>query len=424
MTTTQPPSGIKEERPPLRTILRDRAVLGFFTARTVALLGNSMAPIALAFATLAIPGGSATDLGIVLLSRALVQIAFLLIGGVVADRWERRRVMVLSDTAAGCTQAGIAALVITGSAGTLSLALLSMLSGAAAAMFDPAARSLMPSLVEKDRLQAANALLRSSMRTAAIAGTALAGVFVAGIGPGQTLLVNAATFLASALLVSRIPRGRTDHVTDTPTSGGPTFLHLLRTGWREFVSRRWVWPTVLQLGLVNLLLAGPFFVLGPIVAQDALGGARAWATISTAQALGFVAGSVLVLRLRPRFPLRVTALLTVGFPLPLFFMAFEQPLVTVAAASFAAGMCIDVYDVLLETTLQRHIPGEALARVMSYETFGSFAMVPVGLAVVGPVAALAGTGPTLLGAACVIVATGPLLLFVSAVRRFEHEPDA
>ncbi|MCP9211182.1 MFS transporter [Streptomyces sp. NEAU-Y11] len=420
MTKTHEALSASETRPSALVVLRNRAVLRFFLARTIALLGSSMAPVALAFAALTMPGGSATDLGVVLMARAFVQILFLLVGGVVADHWERRRVMVLSDVTAGCTQTAIAALVMAGSATTLSLALLSMVSGAAAAMFDPAARSLMPSLVGTDSLQTANALLRSSIRTATIAGTALAGVLVAGIGPGQTLAVNAATFLVSAFLVASIPlRGRSGY---RPSAAGPSFLHLLRTGWREFISRRWVWPSVVQLGLVNVLLAGPFFVLGPVVAQREMGGASAWATVSTAQALGFVVGSVLAIRLRPRFPLRVTALLTMGFPLPLFLLGATRSLAAVAIASFLAGVCIDVYDVLLETTLQRHVPEEALARVMSYETLGSFAMVPVGLAVVGPVSALAGTGTTLLAAACVIVMTGPLLLLVPAVRRFRHEP--
>jgi hypothetical protein len=398
-------------------VLRDRPVLLLFSARSVSLLGNAIAPVALAFTVLEMPGGSATSLGVVLTARLAAQVLFVLVGGVVADRWPRTRVMVGADLTAGLAQAVVAVLVITANADLAALVVLSVVSGAAAAVFEPASRSVMPQLVRGEGLQSANALLQLSMRAGSIVGAAVAGVLVATIGTGPTLAVDAATFALSALLLAgiRLPAA-------AARSSGTSVLAQLRAGWREFASRQWVWVMVAQLSFVNVLLAGTFYVLGPVVAQQSLGGAAAWGAVLTAQAVGFVTGSVLAVRLRPRYPTRLAALLTAGFPLPLFLLAAQAPLVAIALFAFAAGVCIDVYEVVLDTALQRNVPDEALARVMSYEAVGSFAFVPLGLAVAGPISAVAGVGPTLVGAGVLIAAAGPLVLLLPAVRAVRAEP--
>lgn len=395
-------------------ILKDRSLLAFFSARTLSLVGNAMAPVALAFAVLEMPGSTATSLGLVLTARAGAQVIFVLIGGVIADRFPRHRVMVAADVAAGLAQTAVAVLVLTGRANPGVLAGLVIVSGAAAALFTPASRSVMPQLVTGDVLQAANGLLQLTVRGGSILGAALAGVLVSVIGAGATLLIDAVTFFVSAILLALI---RLRHPVAQVATG--TVLALLRGGWREFVSRRWVWTMVAQLSFVNILLAASFFVLGPVVAQKSLGGAPAWGAILTAQAIGFIVGSLVAARFRPRRPVQTAALLTAGFALPVFALGTTLPVVVIAVAAFVAGACIDLYGVVFDTSLQKRIPPESLSRVMSYESVGSMALVPVGSAIVGPVADRVGAETTLLAAAVLIVLAGPVMLLVRDVRRVE-----
>ncbi|MGW3196933.1 MFS transporter [Streptomyces sp. NPDC001118] len=401
-------------------ILRDRAVLALFSARSVSLLGNAVAPIALAFTVLHLPGGSPSMLGVVLAARLLSQVTFVLLGGAFADRWPKLRVMVSADLGAGLSQGLAACLVITGHATPWMLAGFAALSGAAAAIFEPASRSAMPQLVSGDALQSANALLKLSMRGGSILGAALGGVLVSAIGADRTMLVPAGTFLLSALLLLTV------RIADpvAPAKGGPSLARQIREGWREFTAQQWVWVMVSQLAFVNVLLAGSFYVLGPVVADRALGGASAWSTVLVAQAAGFVVGSVASMKVRPRHPAQAAALLTMGFPLSVLLMAVEAPLAAIAAATFLAGVCIDVYEVLLDTALQKHVPPEALSRVMSYESLGSFALVPLGMAGAGPVADLVGVDTALCGAAVLIMLAGPAVLLLRSVRGVTDRTDS
>ncbi|MFF8279547.1 MFS transporter [Streptomyces lateritius] len=399
-------------------VLQNRSVLSLFAARSVSLLGNAITPIALAFTVLHLPGGSPSMLGVVLAARLLSQVTFVLLGGAIADRLPKLRVMIGADLAAGLTQGLAATLVITGHATPWILAGLAVLAGAATAIFEPASRSTMPLLVSGDALQSANSLLKLSMRGGGILGAALAGVLVSTIGPGKTMVVPAATFLLSSALLLGVKVTR-----QAPTESGPSLPRQIRDGWREFTAKQWVWVMVSQLAYVNVLLAGSFYVLGPVMADRSLGGAGAWSTVLIAQAVGFIVGSVVAVKFRPRRPVRAAALLTMGFPLSVLLMAAEAPLVAIAAATFLAAICIDVYEVLLDTALQKNVPPEALSRVMSYESLGSFALVPLGMAGAGPVADAVGVSNALYGAAALIVLAGPAVLLLRSVRTVTDVSD-
>lgn len=147
-----------------------------FLAQTVSLLGSAIAPIALAFAILGQHGGSATNLGIVLAARSLGQIAFLLFGGVLADRLPRFKLMASSNVLACCAQGAIAGMFIAGDAHMATVVALSFVNGAAAALFLPALRGVVPQLVAENQLQSGNALLRLSRNsTRASSARRLAG---------------------------------------------------------------------------------------------------------------------------------------------------------------------------------------------------------------------------------------------------------
>jgi MFS family permease len=381
-------------------VLRVRDFRLLFGAFAVSMVGDRMVSIALAFAVLEL-GGSASDIGIVLGARVLPLVATLLVGGVVADRVSRQRVMVASDLARLVTQATLAALLIASEPAIWVVAVLAGLTGAATGFFNPASTGLMPIVVRPEQLQQANGLRATAMSGGEIAGPALAGVLVATVGAGWALAVDAATFGVSALflaglrLPARVPREAT------------SFLHDLREGWGEFSSRTWVWTFVVVAGLGNMVW-GSWSVLGPVVADRDLGGAAAWGTILAAMGVGALIGALIAIRVRPRRPMVLVAWTFALFALAPALLAAGAPTAAVAAAALFAGVGMMLGNSVWESTLQRHIPQESLSRVAAYDWFGSIAFQPVGMVIWGPIAAVIGVDTSLW------VASGAILVLTAA----------
>jgi MFS family permease len=399
-------------------ILRQRAFRHVFLGRAASLLGTAIAPIALAFAVLGQPGGSATKLGFVMASEAIAQVMFLLLGGALADRFSRYRLMVGSDLLACAAQGSIGGLFISGAAPLGLVAALAAVTGAASGIFYPASRALIPQIVDAPQLQSANALIRLSQNSASLAGAAMSGVIIAGVGAGWGLAADAASFLVSAglVLTSRAPRARR-------AEGVTKIIADLREGWQEVRSRQWLWIPIAQFAIVNLCLSPSINVLGPVVATEHYGGARAWSVIITAEALGLIAGSLVAIRLRPAFPLLAGTIMTFGFVPPFFLLALHVPAWLVAVSMLILGVTIDVYEVLWMTALQEHIPGDKLSRVTSWDALGAFALGPVGLVLVGPASAILGAARTLICAGTLVTIANLGALLTPSVRRLPPKPQ-
>ena len=384
-----------------------------FLGRTISFAGSAVAVVALAFAVLEITG-SKTDLGLVLAARAIPQLVFLLAGGIWADRLPRHLVMVASNLVSGLTQAVVAVLLLLDAAEIWHLAALAVLNGTATAFFFPASQGVIPQTVPARLLQEANALLRLALNVAWIGGAALGGLLVAGLGPGTAIAVDAASFVVAAALLAAMklpPRLRVETA---------SFLADLRVGWQEFRSRRWLWAIVLQFALVNGVVSGAFTVLGPVVAAEELGGARDWGLILAAQSLGMVVGGVTVLRYRPRRLLLTATLGIVVTPLVLVALGFPLAFPLVLVAAVLTGVGIETFGVLWDTTMQQEITGDKLSRVYSYDALGSFALIPVGLAIAGPIAEAIGVRATLFGAATLILLVTLAVFSIDEVRTLER----
>jgi len=387
-------------------------------ARTTSLLGNSVAPVALAFAVLDLTG-RASDVGIVVASRSLTNVLLLLFGGVLADRLPRQLVLTGSSLAAAGTQGLVAALVLSGQATVPLLAVLSAVNGAVAAVAFPASSALTPQTVPAPVLQAANALLRLSMNSAAILGASVGGVLIAVAGPGYGLAVDAAAYALAALLFRgvRVAAGR---------SGAAARIGVLadlRSGWTEFTSRRWTWVVVAQFSVVNAAFVGTAAVLGPVVADDTVGRA-AYGLVLGAQTIGLLVGGLVALRWRPDRPLRIGVALTVLSAAPATALALSPTLVILLIAALLAGFAIEQFGVAWDVALQQHVPAERLARVYSYDAVGSFVAIPIGEIAVGPLAGLIGLRPTLLGCAAAIGLATVLALSTTSVRDLRRLPTS
>ena len=402
--------------------------------RTVNALGNTFAPIALAFAVLDLTG-SAADLGLVVGARTVVNVAFLLFGGVLADRLPKHLLMVTASVAAALTQGVVAALVLTGSATIPLLIALAAINGMVAALALPASASLLPLTVPAGARQAANALNRLCLNGAAVVGAPLAGVVVAAIGPGYGIAVDALTFLISAacFLPIRVPALAPALVPAPGTIGGeqtpgtaavepsrPNILADLRTGWSEFRSRAWLWVVVAGFCVMNAAWSGGLFVLGPVVADGTIG-RRAWGLVLAAQTVGMILGGLVAMRLRLRRLLFFGVVNTVFMGLPVLVLGVYPQLWALLVAGLVAGLTLEQFGIAWETTMQEHVPADKLARVYSYDMVGSFVAIPVGEMAIGPIADLAGVEPTLLGAAALITASVFVMLTSRDVRALRHE---
>jgi MFS family permease len=396
--------------------LAERDFRLLFLGRTISLFGSAFAPIALAFAVVVLTG-SPSDLGLVLSAYMLAHLVFLLAGGVWADRLPRNLVMVTSDLLSGGAQLAAAALLLTGVAQSWHLIVLAALRGGASAFFMPASTGLVPQVVSPGRLQQANALLSLSRNSTRIAGVALAGILVATIGPGWALALDGATYLLGALFIAmlRVPRVK-------PTEERQ-FLRELSEGWREFRSRAWLCVTIVQFALINAYAIGAFLVLGPFVAEHHLGGAAAWGFILAAEAAGMIVAGVVALRYRPERPLLVATLAVLTMAPLLALLGLAAPLTLILPTAFVAGVGLELYGVFWDTTLQQHIPDEKLSRVSSYDVLGSFALIPVGVAVMGPISNSIGVADTLMGAALIVVLATIAVISVSDVRNLRR-PEA
>ncbi|HEX3691070.1 MAG TPA: MFS transporter [Solirubrobacteraceae bacterium] len=389
-----------------------RAFRLLFAAEAISSLGDRLVIVALAFAVLNLTG-SATDLGVVLAAQTIPLVVFVLLGGVWADRLPRRLVMASSDLIRAASQGLSAVLLLTGSAHLWEIVVLQAVYGTARAFFDPAALSVVPQTVDAAQLQRANGLIALTGNVAGIAGPALAGVIVAAASPGWGLAFDAVTFLASVAFVLAMPPITVEVRERT------TLVHELRHGWSAFRARRWLWITVGCFTLYMGFAWAPWQVLGPDVARTSLGGPGAWAAIAVALGVGSVAGGLISLRARPRHPFRLTfAIFVVITPALFGLVAAHASLWLIVPVALIDGSSGTIFNTFWFTAVQSDVPAGELARVMSWDYFGSVAILPLGQALAGPVAAAIGSSTALYGAAALTTVLFGLALCVPAVRNF------
>ncbi|WP_052862987.1 MFS transporter [Streptomyces niger] len=386
-------------------------------AAVVTGLGSSGALIAAAFAVLQ-AGGSATDVGLVAAARTIPLVIFLLIGGALADRLPRHRVMVAANALNCVSQGAFAVLVLTGEPRLWQMALLSALGGTGQAFFAPAAEGMVLASVSGEHSGRAFAVFRMGMNGANIGGAALGGALIAAVGPGWVLAVDAAAFALAGLL-----RAFLDVRGVPPREPGHGLLTDLRDGWREVVSRPWLWSIVLQFAIVNAVVAAAEAVYGPLVAQEHLGGPGPWGLALAAFGAGTVGGALLMTRYKPRYLLRVGALCVFPLALPSAALAVPVPAGALAAVMFGAGIAVEVFAVTWMMALHQEIPEEKFSRVSSYDWLGSLAMVPLATALAGPVQDLIGRTSALWACSALIALLTAAVLCVRDVRQLRRRPD-
>jgi MFS family permease len=385
-----------------------------WAGRATSELGSALVPVALAFAVIDLTD-SAAALGLVLTTGFVSRIGFLLLGGVVADRLPRQRVMLAADALRALTQALVAALLLAEQAQVWHLLVLFAVYGAADAFFAPAATAIVPEVVGSADLQRANALLALTRSASTVVGPALAGLLVAAAGTGVVFALDALTFAVSSVTLAllRLPVGA------ATTPAGVGVLGDLRAGWDEVARRTWVWTSIVYFAVSNLAIA-PLFVLGPFVSDESLGGAAGWGLITTCAGLGAVLGDAAVLRLRPWRPLTAGYLVLATLALEPALLAVPASTPAIAASAALGFGALSFSNALWLTALQERIPRGSLSRVSSYDWLGSRALQPAGYALAGPLAAAVGIPATLVAGAALHAAASVAIALSPSVRRLQR----
>ncbi|MER6275207.1 MFS transporter [Streptomyces sp900105245] len=385
----------------------------FFVARAAARLGDTMLPVALA-AGLLEHGYGAGAVGLAMASTAAAFAGLVVLGGVVADRFSTRRLMIGADLVRLGTQSLAAGLFFAGHVVLWQICAIGFVNGVAGAVFQPGVASTVPRLAAD--VQGANGAVRIAESAAQLAGPAVAGVLVGLTSPGGVFAGHAATYAISALclLLLRLPPLPAGARAATGR-GMRAFRGDLVQGWREFRSRTWLWGVIAVWCVYMIAVWGPTV---PLVATEIVQqhGPRAYGLVNSALGAGTVVGGLLALRLRPRRMLRagaVSLFAFFGFPAAVG-AGLGVPAMAAGAAVAGAGMSF--WGVMWATSVQTQVPSDVLNRIHAYDVAGSLAMMPVGQALAGPAAGALGAGHVLLAAAVVSLAVAAALLAIPPIR--------
>jgi MFS family permease len=395
--------------------LADRPFRSLWLAAGTSAVGSAFIPVALAFAVLG-NGGSATSLGVVLLTGTIAGLLSFLAGGVWADRLVRRTLMLAADLVRMAVQAVMAALLLGGVARVWELACAYGICEIATAFFRPASTGLLAEILPPSRSLKANSLLSVSGNAASVVGPALSGLLVAAAGAGWAFAVDAVSFAGSAAFLLMLP------ATGRARPQRQRFLADLAAGWHEVTSRNWAWATLVCNAFGNMAFA-VFFVLGPVLAVSRLGGATGWGLVSSGLTVGALLGGLAAMWVRARRPVADGMLATALMAVPVFALAAGLPL-AVVVVSAVVGMTGAIFlNTNWDTAIQQLIPNELLSRFRSFDYLLAFVAMPAGFAMAGPLAAAFGADRVLIAAGAVIAVSATVPPMLPAVRRIVRHPD-
>ena len=397
--------------------LREKNFAWYFASRFVNTLGSMMANVALAFAVLDI-GGSASALGHVLAAHMAPMVLLLLYGGVVADRLPRHLVIQASNIGSAVTQGLIAFLVISGQAELWMLIVLAVVHGIISGLGFPAMASVVPNLVPRAQLQPANALLSLTRGGLTVIGPTLGALLVVTVGSGWALALDAFTWFLSAvfLLNVKIPPRE-------PSAEPPNTIRELREGWSFFWSTTWLWVVVVGFGVMNAIHGGAIQTLGPAIADDTFG-RQGWGLVLSAEAVGLLLTTVIMLRVPLQRPLLYGMIGMFGFVPPMILLGVEPHLGLIILASFLGGVGVEVFGMGWNLAMQEHIEDRMLSRAYSYDALGSFVAIPIGQVAYGPLGDTFGYARVMVVSGVVYAVVVALVLCSRSVRTLPRAPLA
>ena len=384
-------------------------------SRFISNVGNGVSPIALAYGVLSLPNATGKDLSIVMAARFVPLLAFMLFGGVIADRFQRNRLVGGSDMLGSFLAAISAISLIFGFSSTWLLALMGALFGILNAIWWPAMSGVLPEILPKEKLQEGNAVVGLMTNIGYIIGTLGGGILVSNFGAGWGLLVDAMSFFIAGVIVWNLP------LIGKIKDKSPGIIHDLVVGWKEFISRSWVIAMVVSFALINMAFESMLSVLGPLNFSNPITGPKQWSYNLAGLSLGMLIGGIWILKVKLERPLYFAMVLIALSAIWDYTLAFDLAMPWTVLAAIFSGISLEVFMVTWNTSLQSHVPEESYSRVSSYDTLGSFGIAPLGIVIAGPLAMHFGVNTILFITGTTTLVAAIASLAVSSVRNLRND---
>ena len=400
-----------------KTLLQHRDFVLLWISGLLVVIGSSAFPIALAVTVLD-AGGSATTLGLILASRVLSSAILSLAGGVWADRFKRKYIMITADLLRAVLTVILILVTIT-DLPAWTIALVVFLMGAGEALGFPASGAILPSILPDGLLPEGNAWRAITARVGAILGPALGGAMVAVIGSDWTFLVTAGFFIVGTALLFPIQEGEFER-----NLNEGTFIRELREGLSTVRRMPWVMWIVIMASVQLMIVVGAEVVLLPVVTREEFGTNFVFAAASVAAGIGGGIAALIWSKIRIPKPGLWSVLSWMLFSTSLLVLAFPIHPWVVIAVYFIVGLSTEPFGVYWPTAIQREVPRELQARVFSVDHMGSLALMPIGMALVGPITEWIGMKEYLIFATVFHVVACLLVLMVPGVIEMKTPKDS
>jgi MFS family permease len=376
-------------------------------------IAMSAFPIALAVTVLD-AGGSATTLGLILAVRVLSGVLLAPVGGVWADRLPRRTILILADG----FRAIIGSVVVFIDPKNISMWILGgivVLMGVSDAFGGPAAGAIMPSILPDHLLPAGNVVRGIALKGSTIAGPGIAGIIVVSLGTHATYVATSIFFLVGAALLVRINEGQ-KVASENPQT---TFVEEIREGVRVVWYYKWIAAMIIMASLQLMLVIGVENVLLPVITKRDFGTASVFATAAALFSAGGAISAVICIKSKVKNPGLVSVVVWGLFILAPLVLAFPNSKSLIFGAYFIAGFSVGPWEAFWSTQVQREVPADYQGRVFAIDYMGSLGLMPLGMALAGPLVSIFGERELLIGVAAFHLFICAVVLLVPGVREMK-----
>jgi MFS family permease len=389
------------------------AYRNLWLSTVLTMLAMSAFPIALAVTVLD-AGGSVTTLGLIMGARVISGVLLSPVGGVVADRFPRKTVLISADG----FRAAIGSIPIffqTSHDSLWILGLIVVLMGISDGFGAPASQAIIPSILPDHLLPAGNVLRGIAFRSAQIAGPGVAGVIVVSLGTHATYITTSIFFLAGALLLLRIDEGPISERESDPNR----FIHDLQEGMRVVWYYKWIAAMIIMASVQLMLVIGVETVLLPVITKRQFGDASVFAASAALFSVGGAISAILFMKLKLKNPGIVCVVVWGLFILAPLVLAFPSSAPLILFAYTIAGFSVGPWEAFWSTQVQREVPAEYQGRVFSLDYMGTMGLMPLGMALVGPLVHFFGERDLLIGVAVFHLAICAVVLLVPGVKEMK-----
>jgi MFS family permease len=390
-----------------------RSYRNLWVSTVLTIIATSAFPIALAV-TILDAGGSATALGLIMGARVLAGVLLAPVGGVWADRLSRRSVLIASDG----IRAFVGSIMIFFDPATISLWVLLavvLIMGASDAFGRPAVAAIIPSILPDQLLPSGNVVRGIAMKGGEIAGPGIAGLIIVTFGTHVTYLTTCFFFLVGALLLLRVHENPRE-ISSTPKS---SFITEVREGLRVVWYYKWITAMIIMATFQLMMVVGVEMVLLPVITKRDFGTAAVYATAAALFSLGGVISAIISIKSNTKRPGTVSVVVWGLFIFAPLVLAFPSSRELIFLAYFLAGFSVGPWEAFWNTQVQREVPTEYQARVFSIDFMGTVGLLPLGMALAGPMANLVGERQLLIGVAIFHLLICAAVLLVPGVKEMK-----